>query len=167
MSNQPKRIKLAIVGDGGVGKTSYITRFLNGTFIQNYNETLGVNVNSLPFNTNEGPIIFDVWDCCSIGQLNNYLTNSDIVIVFFDVTNRNSFNNLNNWLAIANNVVLKENIIVCGNKVDKGDREVLPKEVSLEYTYFDISVKNNYNYEKPLLHAARKMFGKDLNFENN
>jgi len=54
--------KLILVGDGGVGKTTFVKRHLTGEFEKKYVATLGVEVHPLVFHTNRGPIKFNVWD---------------------------------------------------------------------------------------------------------
>jgi GTP-binding nuclear protein Ran len=55
--------KLVLIGDGGVGKTSFIKRHIKGEFDPKYDPTLGVEVHPIKFRTNRGDnIIFNVWD---------------------------------------------------------------------------------------------------------
>ena len=54
--------KLILVGDGGVGKTTFVRRHLTGEFEKRYVATLGVEVHPLLFHTNRGQIKFNVWD---------------------------------------------------------------------------------------------------------
>ena len=54
--------KLILIGDGGVGKTTFVKRHLTGEFEKKYVATLGVEVHPLLFHTNRGPIKFNVWD---------------------------------------------------------------------------------------------------------
>lgn len=56
------QFKLILVGDGGVGKTTFVKRHLSGEFQKKYVATVGVEVHPLSFHTNFGPIIFQCWD---------------------------------------------------------------------------------------------------------
>lgn len=58
----PIVLQLVLVGDGGVGKTTFVKRHLTGEFEKKYVATLGVEVHPLVFHTNRGPIRFNVWD---------------------------------------------------------------------------------------------------------
>lgn len=53
---------MILVGDGGVGKTTFVKRHLTGEFEKKYVATLGVEVYPLRFHTNCGVIQFNVWD---------------------------------------------------------------------------------------------------------
>lgn len=61
-AQQAPEFKLILVGDGGVGKTTFVKRHLTGEFEKKYVATLGVEVHPLLFHTNRGPIKFNVWD---------------------------------------------------------------------------------------------------------
>jgi flagellar biosynthesis GTPase FlhF len=51
---------LILVGDGGVGKTTYVKRHKTGEFVKEYIPTVGIEVHPLTFHTNRGPICFNV-----------------------------------------------------------------------------------------------------------
>ncbi len=51
-----------LVGDGGVGKTTFVKRHKTGEFEKKYEATLGVEVHPMEFYTNKGKIRFMVWD---------------------------------------------------------------------------------------------------------
>ena len=54
--------KLVLVGDGGVGKTTFVKRHKTGEFEKKYVPTLGAEVNPIDFVTRKGRILFNVWD---------------------------------------------------------------------------------------------------------
>lgn len=54
--------KVILVGDGGVGKTTFVKRHLTGEFEKKYIATQGVEVHPMTFSTNRGKLRFMVWD---------------------------------------------------------------------------------------------------------
>jgi GTP-binding nuclear protein Ran len=54
--------KLVLVGDGGVGKTTFVKRHETGEFEKKYIATLGVEVHPMNFFTTRGMVRFMVWD---------------------------------------------------------------------------------------------------------
>ena len=62
MNDESPSFKIVVVGDGGVGKTTYIKRHLTGEFERRYIATIGVEVHPMAFYTNYGPVKFNVWD---------------------------------------------------------------------------------------------------------
>ena len=93
--------KLILVGDGGVGKTTFVKRHLTGEFEKKYVATLGVEVHPLLFHTNRGPIKFNVWDTAGQerfgGLRDGYYIQGQCAIIMFDVTSRITYKNVPNW----------------------------------------------------------------------
>jgi len=164
--------KLVLVGDGGVGKTTFVKRHMTGEFEKKYVATLGVEVHPLAFTTNRGPITFNVWDTAGQekfgGLRDGYYIQGQCAIVMFDVTSRITYKNVPTWHKDLVRVCENIPIVLCGNKVDIKDRKVKAKAITFHrkknLQYYDISAKSNYNFEKPFLWLARKLAG-DPNLE--
>lgn len=167
--------KIALIGDGGVGKSSFVKRHVTGEFNNKYIPTIGVEVHPVSFNTNHGRITFNLWDCAGQEKYNklcsDYLVACDAGLIFFDVTNPISFLNVDQWKLLFLQQLLPESkILICGNKCDLKDRKVEPTKIRAKYgknlqNYCEISARINYNFEKPFLELARLLTGhKDLYF---
>lgn len=186
-------LQLVLVGDGGVGKTTFVKRHLTGEFEKKYVATLGVEVHPLAFTTNRGPITFNVWDTAGQekfgGLRDGYYIQGQCAIIMFDVTSRITYKNVPTWHKDLVRVCENIPIVLCGNKVDIKDRKVKAKAITFHrkknlqvielfpmlaiesfynslfhFQYYDISAKSNYNFEKPFLWLARKLAG-DPNLE--
>lgn len=166
--NKNMRLKVCLLGDGGVGKTTWVTRHRTGEFTTKYIPTMGVEVHPIPYYTNKGMVTLDMWDIAGVNWLggesgegglrDGYYIGADAFIVFFDVTSKLSFNNTSQWIAEAKKVNPKALIVLVGNKVDCKGRKVWPGWGS-DTHYFDISARSNYNFEKPILEIVRHMLG--------
>eukprot|EP00732_Lithocolla_globosa_P006033 Lithocolla_globosa_v1_NODE_6708_length_1046_cov_192.323915.p1 type:complete len:220 gc:universal NODE_6708_length_1046_cov_192.323915:89-748(+) len=169
---QIPQFKMVLVGDGATGKTTFVKRHKSGEFEKKYVATLGVEVHPLDFYTNRGPICFNTWDTAGQekfgGLRDGYYINGDCAIIMFDVTARITYKNVPNWHKDLVRVCENIPIVLCGNKVDVKDRKVKAKTIVFHrkknLQYYDISAKSNYNFEKPFLWLARKLFG-DANLE--
>lgn len=154
--------KLILVGDGGVGKTTFVKRHLTGEFEQNSVATLGVEVHPLVFHTNRGPIKFNVWDTAAGQEIAGGIQ-GQCAIIMFDVTSRITYKNVPNWHRDLTRVCENIPIVLTGNKVEIKDRKVKAKQITFHrkknLQYYDISAKSNYNFEKPFLWLARKLSG--------
>jgi len=106
-------IKVILVGDSGVGKTSLINAaqdipFMEGTQISTM---ICTNV-KLPKEINDKKYTIVLWD--TIGQERfrsltaTFLKGSQIVIFVFDITNQASFEGLDYWFDLINNGLLGE-----------------------------------------------------------
>jgi GTP-binding nuclear protein Ran len=165
---QVPQFKLILVGDGGVGKTTFVKRHLTGEFEKKYVATMGVEVHPLKFHTNLGKVIFNCWDTAGQekfgGLRDGYYIGGNAAIIMFDVTSRVTYRSVPHWYKDLNRVCESIPIVLCGNKVDVKDRKVKPKEIHFHrkknLQYYDISAKSNYNYEKPFLYIIKKLTGR-------
>jgi GTP-binding nuclear protein Ran len=159
--------KLVLVGDGGVGKTTFVKRHKTGEFEKKYVATVGAEVHPMDFTTNRGKILFNVWDTAGqekyAGLRDGYYIQANCAIIMFDVTSRITYKNVPNWHRDLVRVCENIPIVLVGNKVDVKDRKVKAKQITFHrkknLAYFDISAKSNYNFEKPFLWLARKLTG--------
>ena len=169
--------KIALIGDAGVGTTSFIHKLMSGEFKKRYIPTSGVKINNILLNTNKGTINLSLYDVA--GQ-EKYSTNNDIyykdtnlAIIFFDLTSQLSFRNLGMWIKTYRKICPQGEIIVVGNKFDIGEKKVLPSQIrEINYfeniPYFNISVKNNYQIKELLLQAIRMLINDyDITLINN
>ena len=125
--------KLVLVGDGGVGKTTFVKRHMTGEFEKKYIATLGVEVHPLCFHTSRGKIRFNVWDTAGQekfgGLRDGYYIQGQCAIIMFDVTSRVTYKNVPNWHRDLVRVCENIPIVLCGNKVDIKDRKVKAKSI--------------------------------------
>jgi len=162
------QFKLVLVGDGGVGKTTFVKRHKSGEFEKKYVATLGVEVHPLTFYTSLGAIIYNCWDTAGQekfgGLRDGYYVGGKAAIIMFDVTSRITYKSVSVWHRDLTRVCENIPIVLCGNKVDVKDRKVKPKHIVFHrkkpnIQYYDISAKSNYNFEKPFLWITRKLTG--------
>ena len=165
--------KVILIGDGGVGKTTLVKRHLHGDFEKKYVATLGVEVHSLRFNTNQGNICLNIWDCAGQekfgGLRDGYFNQAQALIVMFDLTSLHTFHNVPKWISLYWGKAPNTPIVLCGSKCDVEDQRVTPQMVQefiskCNIPYFEISSKSNYNFDKPFLEVCKKLKGKDLEF---
>jgi len=169
MAQQAPTFKLILVGDGGVGKTTFVRRHTTGEFEKKYVATMGVEVHPLSFHTNRGQIVFNVWDTAGQekwgGLRDGYYVQGKCAIIMFDVTSRISYKNVPNWHRDLVRVCEHIPIVLTGNKVEIQDRKVKAKSITFHrkknLQYYEISAKSNYNFEKPFLWLAKKLVGDD------
>ena len=93
--------KLVLVGDGGVGKTTFVKRHLTGEFEKKYIATLGVEVHPMEFCTSRGKVRFMVWDTAgqeTFDRLRNLsYTNANVFVLVFNVVNPTSFGEIRDF----------------------------------------------------------------------
>ena len=152
-----RTFKIALVGDGGVGKTTYLKRFLTGEFEKRYIPTVGAEIYDMELGT--PTTRFQIWDTAGqekyTGVTTNYYKNADAAIIMFDTTSLVSYKNVSKWYNDIREVSPNIPIVLVGNKCDAKDRKVKAHHITFHrmrnLAYFDISAKSNYNFEKPFL----------------
>jgi len=157
--------KILLVGDGGVGKTTFVKRHLTGEFETQYHPTMGVEIHPLIFYTSKGKIKFEVWDTAGQekfgGLRDGYYIQGQAAIIMFDVCSKNSYKHVGDWYRDIQRICKNIPVVLCGNKVDKQERAVKPKSVSFhkskDLSYFEISARSNLHFEKPFLWLAQKL----------
>jgi len=164
--------KLVLVGDGGVGKTTFVKRHLTGEFEKKYIATQGVEVSSLVFFTNYGPIKFNIWDTAGQEKLGGlregYYIGADCAIAMFDVTSRITYKNIPKWHKDLTRICENIPMVLVGNKVDAKDRKIKARQINFHrkrnIQYYDVSAKSNYQFEKPFLFLLKRLVN-DVNLE--
>lgn len=111
--------KVVLLGDGGVGKTSLLKRYLGKGFQETYKMTLGAEFSIKRW----GNDIIQIWDLGGqevFSQVRKtYYTGSIGAFVLFDVTNRKSFKNVIRWVEeLIINTGYQVPVMIIGNKID-------------------------------------------------
>jgi len=123
-----------LVGDGGVGKTTYVKRLQWGEFDPKYRPTFGVEISSLGFHTNRGVLKYRIWDTAGYSKMSpnalGYYNKADCAIIMFDVTARITYKHVPNWHRDLTRTCGNIPIVLVGNKVDVKDRKVTAKSIT-------------------------------------
>jgi len=114
--------KLIIAGDGGVGKTTLVDRYVNGTFHDNSRITLGVQFMVKRLMVDGNPIDLQIWDFGGEDRfrfiLPAYCRGAHGAIFMYDVTNPTSLYHVDEWLSVLRSQGGKFPIIMGGTKGD-------------------------------------------------
>jgi small GTP-binding protein len=149
--------KLILGGDGAVGKTSLVHRFVENTFAKDYKSTIGTSIMKKECNFKElgSNVRFIIWDLAGQSQFKrvrkSYLANAEAGILVYDVTNHQSYDNIGNWHDEIINASPNISLILVGNKIDlKDEREVKLQEGNklaekLGLSYIETSAKTGEN----------------------
>jgi GTP-binding nuclear protein Ran len=165
MKDRDFTAKIVLVGDGGVGKTTFVKRHLTGEHQRKYIPTLGVEKSTLVFPTTLGDWTVHVWDTAGQerfgGLREGYYLDASGAIIMFDVTAPATYQNVSTWHRDLLRVCPNIPIVLVGNKVDIRERRVASKRVTFHkksnMQYFEVSARTNYHFEMPFLSLARSL----------
>lgn len=127
--------KLILGGDGAVGKTSMVQRFVEGIFRTDYKATIGTSITKkeCKFDGLDSNVRFTIWDLADQSQFerirSSYLVNAEAGMLVYDITRRDTYNNIKKWYnevqkGAKPNIIL----ILCGNKTDLRDTRIVSIE---------------------------------------
>ena len=123
-SQKGKEIKVILLGDTGVGKTSIINRYINNKFDPDNDSTLSSSFSTKEVIKNDVLYRLNLWD--TIGQEKyNAITNilikgSNIVILVYSVDSFSSFENIDFWYNNIKDILQEDKYVlaIVGNKSD-------------------------------------------------
>ncbi|CEP23931.1 unnamed protein product [Cyberlindnera jadinii] len=135
MSSRKKTLlKVIILGDSGVGKTSLMQQFVNGKFSQQYKATIGADFLMKELVLDDKTVTMQLWDTAGQERFQSlgvaFYRGADCCVLVYDVTNPKSFENVSLWrdeFLVQANVKNPENFpfVVIGNKIDVDESKKL------------------------------------------
>ena len=144
-------IKIILLGDTGVGKSSIIKRYIEDSFEENLSSTIGSNFLEKIEKIKGQKVRLEVWDTAGQEEFRSvtklFVKNSKIIILVYNVTQKSSFEGLNYWYdfiqkELAQNFVLG----VAGNKTDLIFEDGYDEEItSEEGKAFAEKIKANFS----------------------
>ncbi|CAG9127339.1 unnamed protein product [Plutella xylostella] len=94
-------LKVVIVGDGGVGKSSMIQRYCRGTFTRDYKKTIGVDFLERQIEIDGEEVRLMLWDTAGQEEFDAitkaYYRGAHACVLAFSTTDRDSFLALHSW----------------------------------------------------------------------
>eukprot|EP00127_Corallochytrium_limacisporum_P007419 Clim_evm22s251 gene=Clim_evmTU22s251 len=163
-------LKILLIGDSGVGKSSLMMRFLDDKF-EELDATIGVDFRFKVMNVDGKTVQLTIWDTAGQERFrtltSSYYRGAHGVILAYDVANKQTFENVTNWLdeldSYANTEVLK---MLVANKVDLEYREVSTEEgqefaQDQQMMYMECSAKSKIGVAKAFEELAHKIMADD------
>ncbi len=162
--------KILLLGDGGVGKTSLLRRFIDNTFTPDYKSTIGVQFMTRTVELDDDKTIkLVIWDVAGQSKFTSYrhlyYKDAEGIILVYDITREDSFHNLNMWIEDAVKHTAKNTqIAILGNKVDLKDNRAVEIENAQQYSegrkavlFSETSAKTGRNVENAFLALTKNI----------
>eukprot|EP01124_Arcella_intermedia_P025062 TRINITY_DN43_c0_g1_i1.p1 TRINITY_DN43_c0_g1~~TRINITY_DN43_c0_g1_i1.p1 ORF type:complete len:225 (+),score=20.54 TRINITY_DN43_c0_g1_i1:58-675(+) len=139
-------LKVGMVGDASVGKTSLMVKYIENSFDEDYIQTLGVNFMEKTVKVKGTEITFSVWDLGGAREFVNLLplvcNDASAILFMFDLSRQPTLNSIRDWYRQARGFNQTAMAILIGTK-------------------FDIFAKQDQEYQNEVLTMARK-FAKSM-----
>lgn len=119
----PRRavLKLIVVGDGGVGKTTLINRYLTGTYYDQ-RMTVGSGFATRAVEVDGVTVVLSIWDFAGEERFRflmpKYCVGAHGCILAFDLTRQITFFHLDDWLKLVREHAGPIPILLVGTKLD-------------------------------------------------
>jgi len=169
MSRRRVGVKIVVLGESGVGKTSLLVRYVENTFSLLTKSTIGTDFMTKEVEVDGQAMILQIWDTAGQerfqGLGTTFYRGSEAAVFVFDVTRKDTFDILQTWRDAFLIQTNQENnyhfpMLVIGNKIDRMDR-VVTQEMAKEFCaknkmeYIECSAKDTINISKAFESISR------------
>ena len=157
-------LKVIMVGDSGVGKTSLLDRFIKDHFGDTYKATIGSDFLTKEMTINGRSVTLQLWDTAGQERFRGlgsaFYRGADGCIIVYDVAARKTYDNVSVWRdEFLNHGSVEDTVTfpfsVIGNKIDLGENAVPSEEIAearmdkaFNTEYYQVSAKDATNVER-------------------
>jgi small GTP-binding protein len=148
-------IKLVLIGNTNVGKTSIVKTAITGSFTDESASTLGASYSTKSFQVDSRTIRLQIWDTAGQekyrGMTPMYYHNAQIAVVVYSVTEKETFEAVDFWMkSLKDNADVHIITFLVANKTDLGtlrqvsSEEGAEKAASYRAEFAEVSAKTGY-----------------------
>ena len=152
------KLKLIVVGNQGTGKSCILNRFVNETFEENYQATIGLDFQSKNITIHDQDVRLILYDTAGQEKFRSlipmYIREAQIILLIYDISDRESFDSMPKWIQEVIDVKNTDPVLVLiGNKNDlEKDRKVTFEEGKKfaeenKFIFEEVSAKSGNNFE--------------------
>ncbi|KAI0240541.1 Ras-related protein Rab-21 [Lamellibrachia satsuma] len=163
--------KIVLLGEGAVGKTSLVLRYVENKFNDKHITTLQASFLNKKLNIHGKRVNLAIWDTAgqerfhALGPI--YYRDSNGAILVYDITDEDSFQKVKSWVKELRKM-LGSDIALCiaGNKIDLEKDRHVPAEEAESYAksvgakHFHTSAKLDKGIEELFLDLSKRMLEK-------
>eukprot|EP00929_Paragymnodinium_shiwhaense_P093004 TRINITY_DN5303_c0_g1_i1.p2 TRINITY_DN5303_c0_g1~~TRINITY_DN5303_c0_g1_i1.p2 ORF type:complete len:228 (-),score=41.60 TRINITY_DN5303_c0_g1_i1:132-815(-) len=157
-------VKLLIIGDSGVGKSSLLVKFVDGKFTAATPQTVGMDFKMKMLERGGKRVKLQIWDTAGQERFHTitqqYYRNAMGIVLVYDCTNDESFANVRKWAAqIKAHGAEEASLMLLGNKCDAENRvvdEATGRALAEEYNmpFIETSAKSGLHVDDAFVAVA-------------
>jgi len=160
--------KIVLLGEGCVGKTSLVLRYVEDKFHDKHFSTIQASFLTKKINLEGRRVTLAIWDTAgqerfhALGPI--YYRESHAAILVYDITDQDSFVKVQNWVKELKRILGDKVVLaIVGNKTDLEKDRNVPIEEALQYsklvgaTHFQTSAKMNCGIEELFLEITQQL----------
>eukprot|EP00038_Savillea_parva_P029333 m.70425 g.70425 ORF g.70425 m.70425 type:complete len:214 (+) comp8644_c0_seq1:337-978(+) len=161
-------LKVVLLGDSGVGKTSMMSNYVNKRFSNQYKATIGADFLTKKIAFDGTVATMQIWDTAGQERFRalgvTFFRGADCCVLVFDVTAQSSFDSLDDWRSTFLEQSGCEDpekfpFVLVGNKIDLESRSVDEEQArqwasSKQMKYFECSARESLNVEQAFTAVA-------------
>lgn len=162
------RFKVVLLGEGRVGKTSILLRFVKDEYSDKQVSTLQASYLDRRLSVGDQAVQLSIWDTAgqerfhALGPI--YYRDADGALLVYDITDLESFSKVRKWVRELRQIVGADICItIAGNKIDLEKHRVVPEAEALDYassvgaTHIYTSAKQNKGLEAAFADLSSRM----------
>ena len=175
VENLEPSMKIIVIGNGRVGKSTLAIKFVKNVFTTEYKQTLGVDFLNIKKYVKkiDQTIDFYIWDTAGQDHFNaitrRYYRGADACLIVFSINDKESFNQVKSWHKkmttecgdIPTALVMSKIDLKSERKVSDEEAEKLAKELNIKLFY--VSSKDGIMVEECFEYLAEQNYNKNGN----
>ncbi|KAI7874095.1 vacuolar biogenesis protein [Lichtheimia hyalospora FSU 10163] len=184
MSSSRKKVllKVIILGDSGVGKTSLMNQYVNKKFSNQYKATIGADFLTKEVLVDDRLVTMQIWDTAGQERFQSlgvaFYRGADCCVLTYDVNNSRSFESLDQWrdeFLIQASPRDSESFpfVLLGNKIDvEESRRMVSQKRAMAWCqskgnvpYFETSAKEAINVEQAFQTIAKNALSRETDVD--
>ncbi|KAL0073411.1 ras family-domain-containing protein [Phycomyces blakesleeanus] len=162
LSIKATQVKLVLLGESAVGKSSLVIQFVQQGYVENREPTIGAAFLTKKYQTGEQSIKFEIWDTAGQERFHSlapmYYRNAQAAIVVYDITKAASLDKAKTWVKELQRQASSDIVIaLVGNKLDlvqedEHERQVLAEDAQAyaeegNLLFYETSAKTSENVD--------------------
>ena len=178
IENLDPSMKIIVIGNGKVGKSTLALKFVKNIFTTEYKQTLGVDFLNIKkyIKKIDQTIDFYIWDTAGQDHFNaitrRYYRGADACLIVFAINDKDSFIQVKSWHKKMKNecgdiptaLVMSKIDLKAEQKISDEEAEKLAKELGVKL--FKVSSKEGIMVEECFEYLAEKNYQKNGNYSS-